>query len=242
MDTVRFYAKNTKLIAHRGLSGLERENTAAAFVAAGNRDYFGIETDLHCTGDGNWILIHDEDTGSVAEVSLPVERTSLADLRALRLCGVEGDRADLCLATPAEYFRICKKYGKVAVLELKKRMSREQLAAILKLSVAEHALDRVIFLSFEYDNLTDLRALAPAANIQYLTAEPVDDALIVRLERGRFDLGIQYQCLTSESIRLLHDKGIAINCWTVDDPRHAAWLAEQSVEYITTNILQNGKI
>ena len=33
------------MIAHRGVSGLELENTCAAFVAAGNRSYFGIETD-----------------------------------------------------------------------------------------------------------------------------------------------------------------------------------------------------
>ena len=37
MDTVKIDAKSTKMIAHRGVSGIERENTAAAFVAAGNR-------------------------------------------------------------------------------------------------------------------------------------------------------------------------------------------------------------
>ena len=35
---------NTKMVAHRGLSGIETENTAAAFVAAGNRGYWGSET------------------------------------------------------------------------------------------------------------------------------------------------------------------------------------------------------
>ena len=35
MDTVKFLDKgNIKMIAHRGVSGLERENTNAAFVAA----------------------------------------------------------------------------------------------------------------------------------------------------------------------------------------------------------------
>ena len=42
MDTVKIIKGKTKLIAHRGLSGIETENTAAAFVAAGNRDYYGI--------------------------------------------------------------------------------------------------------------------------------------------------------------------------------------------------------
>ena len=50
----------TKLIAHRGVSGLECENTAAAFVAAGNRSYFGIETDIWRTADGQFLCNHDD--------------------------------------------------------------------------------------------------------------------------------------------------------------------------------------
>ena len=41
-DTVKFDKGNIKMIAHRGLSGIETENTALSFVAAGNRSYFGI--------------------------------------------------------------------------------------------------------------------------------------------------------------------------------------------------------
>lgn len=52
MDTIKIDKNNVKLIAHRGVSGIERENTAAAFVAAGNRSYYGIETDVHVTKDG----------------------------------------------------------------------------------------------------------------------------------------------------------------------------------------------
>ena len=36
-DTVRVRTPGVRMIAHRGLSGIEKENTCAAFVAAGNR-------------------------------------------------------------------------------------------------------------------------------------------------------------------------------------------------------------
>lgn len=39
MNTISIDSKNVQIIAHRGVSGLEMENTAAAFVAAGNRSY-----------------------------------------------------------------------------------------------------------------------------------------------------------------------------------------------------------
>ena len=33
MDTIKINKGNAQIVAHRGLSGLERENTASAFVA-----------------------------------------------------------------------------------------------------------------------------------------------------------------------------------------------------------------
>ena len=53
MNTVKIKRRNTLTVAHRGLSGIEAENTCAAFVAAGNRSYYGIETDIRRTADGS---------------------------------------------------------------------------------------------------------------------------------------------------------------------------------------------
>ena len=58
-DTKKVSFSTVRMIAHRGVSGLERENTNAAFIAAGNRSYYGIETDLHRTRDGHFIIFHD---------------------------------------------------------------------------------------------------------------------------------------------------------------------------------------
>ena len=55
MNTIKVNAGKTMMVAHRGVSGLERENTVAAFLAAGNRSYYGIETDFHRTADGKFI-------------------------------------------------------------------------------------------------------------------------------------------------------------------------------------------
>ena len=59
MNTVSFAKGSVKVVAHRGVSGLETENTCAAFIAAGNRSYWGVETDVRCTADGNFIILHD---------------------------------------------------------------------------------------------------------------------------------------------------------------------------------------
>ena len=44
------------MVAHRGLSGIEKENTCSAFVAACNRaTYFAVETDVHRPVDGQFV-------------------------------------------------------------------------------------------------------------------------------------------------------------------------------------------
>ena len=133
MNTIKIETGSTKMIAHRGLSGLETENTCAAFVAAGNRSYFGIETDIHRTGDGNFILLHDDNTARVGCDNIQVEESSYASLRSLRLCDKEGGkgRADLRLPSLEEYISICRNYEKVCVLELKSDFTEPEIKTIL---------------------------------------------------------------------------------------------------------------
>ncbi len=81
IKTIQLHQTKTKMIAHRGVSGLECENTCAAFVAAGNRSYWGIETDVHVTADGKFAIIHDDETGRVSPGNLSVEQSSMEQLK-----------------------------------------------------------------------------------------------------------------------------------------------------------------
>ena len=86
MNTIPFEKKEkVKMIAHRGVSGLEFENTCAAFVAAGNRSYYGIETDIHRTKDGQYIVYHDDNLVRLLGDERVVEEMTFEELRKLRL-------------------------------------------------------------------------------------------------------------------------------------------------------------
>lgn len=241
MDTIKIDSKNTKMIAHRGLSGIECENTAAAFVAAGNRkSYFGIETDVHKTADGNYVIIHDDETGRVANENLNVEKNLFSDLRKIRLNDKDGKiRQDLCLPTLGEYLRICKKYDKIGVLELKNVFLREDIESIAEIVREEYDIGRMIFISFDYQNLVFLRELEKNAKIQFLCGCDINGDLTEKLKKYNFGIDTYYGKLDEENIKLLHANGIEINCWTVDDPKYAEKLADWGVDYITSNILES---
>lgn len=238
-DTIKIGHGQTRMVAHRGCSAIEKENTNAAFIAAGNRSYYGIETDVHRTLDGKFVCIHDDDTARVALDYVPVEQATFDTLRAMLLTDMDGvkGRTDLRIPTLEEYVRLCKKYGKIGVLELKNHFEPKDIQAIVDIIVAQEYLDSIIFISFDLPNLTTLRAMLPEQAIQYLTSH-YQDELVALLTREKLDLDIYYEDLNREIVEGLHASGIKVNVWTVDDPKKAEALAGWGVDFITSNVLE----
>lgn len=240
MNTLRLHDARVKMIAHRGLSGLETENTCAAFVAAGNRSFFGIETDVHRTRDGQFIIIHDDTTGRVAGQDLPVEDTDFSVLRTLRLKDRDGDdaRADLMLPSLAEYIRVCRRYEKTAVLELKNHMEDGDIADMIEIIQTEGYLQNTIFISFDLPNLICVRRMSPRQRAQYLIENSVPEDLMDTLNKYRLDLDIDYHLLTPDLVNEVHAAGHEVNVWTVNSLDTACRLVSWGVDYITSNIIE----
>jgi glycerophosphoryl diester phosphodiesterase len=238
-DTIRIHTDKAKMVAHRGVSGLELENTNSAFVAAGNRSYFGIETDVHVTADGQFICIHDDNTKRVAQDEMVVEKTTFETLRSLRLVDKDGQkgRSDLRLPSLAEYISICKKYEKQAVLELKNHMKPESIYQIIDVIDQIGWLDHTTFISFDLSNMICVRNFLPEARVQFLISY-YPDWLVDTLKRNNLDLDIYYKAITPERVKELHDNGIEVNVWTVDTIEDAQYVIDCGVDYITSNILE----
>lgn len=239
MDTIKINKGTTKMVAHRGVSGLELENTCAAFVAAGNRSYYGVETDVHVTADGQFIVIHDDNTGRVATESMVVEQTDYETLRALQLKQKDGMlRTDLRLPSLEEYLSICKHYDKVCVLELKNPMEEDAVRQIVEVCKDVYCLEKMVFISFAFQNMLYIRKYAPDAEAQYLLAEEITQAHIDTLVQHKLDLDVHYKAMSEDLMKRLHESGIKVNCWTVDDPEIAQRLVSWGIDYITSNILE----
>lgn len=237
-DTVKLHAQNVRMIAHRGLSGIERENTNAAFVAAENRSYYGIETDIHCTIDGHFVIYHDDNTFRLTDVDWNVEEHTLEELRSLMLKDLDDcKRTDLVLPTLDEYIRICKKYGKISVLELKNHFECADIQRIVEIIQNEGWINQTIFISFDLENLIVLRNLLPKQKIQYLVYQ-ISPELPSVLKMYSLDVDVKYAGLEPEHVKLLHEAGCEINVWTVNSYDDGLRMAEMGVDFITTNILE----
>ncbi len=240
MNTIKITdKKQVQMVAHRGCSGLEQENTNAAFIAAGNRSYFGIETDIHATADGNFIIIHDDTTTRVAGENLVVEESTYEELRNLQLLQKDGKkgRTDLRLSNLEEYIGLCKYYDKVAVLELKGHLTKEAVWEICDRIQAMDYLENVIFISFAIMNLIYVREKLPNQAAQYLLSDCKEEDY-ARLLKHKLDLDIYYPKLTKELVDKCHKDGLKVNCWTCDKAEDAERLISYGVDFITSNILE----
>lgn len=239
MNTIKFDKKNVRVIAHRGLSGIEVENTNSAFVAAGNRSYYGIETDIHRTSDGNFVVGHDDNYNRLAGKEIYLEKNTLADLQEVVFFDKDGtrDRVDLRPSRLENYIKIVKKYEKHAILELKSDFTKEEIAKIIEIIKSYDYLENTTFISFVYDNLLKIKEILPNQSAQYLFWKVTDEE-INRLAHDKIDVDVWVKELTREQIEACHKAGLTVNCWTVDDKNLAESLADWGIDYITTNILE----
>ena len=242
MNTVKINSNEVKMIAHRGVSGIERENTCPAFVAAGNRSYFGIETDVHVTKDGKFVIIHDETTERVSsgEYNINVEECDYSEIEKIVLPDLDGttDRKDIRIPLLSEYIKICKKYEKTCVLEIKNHFEERYIEKLIEEIKELEYIDKIIFISFDFENCVNVRKLLPENDVQFLTSKEITNELIEKLCANNLNLDIYHKQLTAENIEYLHSKGIKVNCWTCDDKEDAEKLVSYGVDFITSNILE----
>ena len=254
MDTIKLDKKQTLMVAHAGLQGLESANTAAGFIAAGNRSYWGVECDVRMAKDGA-VIIHNDSTQGASPLALSVSQSTVEQLQAIALYdrpffyGMEafglmpagnGVRADLRIPTLQEYIHICKHYDKVCVPELKHPMDAESIAYIARCFAEQDYVENTVFISFYRENLAQIRKHFPGCRVQYLTDEKQEftDAFLDEMAALGYDLDIHIFTTTKELVERIHARGIKVNVWTCDWADRAEQLLSWGVDYITSNIFE----
>src|ERR1700730_16902194 len=83
LDTVFFDAPRPRVMAHRGASGEYPENTMPAFRAAVDAEADYIELDVHCTRDGEVVVVHDDRLSRIASENRLIGEMTMVELEAV---------------------------------------------------------------------------------------------------------------------------------------------------------------
>lgn len=240
-ETIKINTGKTLLVAHQGLFVKERGNTIPAFRDSSKRNFFGAECDVHTTTDKKFVVIHDETTASLSDTNINVEQSTYDEVRNVKIRSIYEDTNysddDMKIPSLAEYINLCKAGNISCVIELKNPLSEEDVKLLIEEVTELYTLDKIVFISFHFDNLTKVRNILPAQKLQYLVTK-FDDNVLARMNEYNMDIDIAWPALTQEVIDVCHSNGHVVNTWTVDDAGLIEKFVGWGVDYITTNYFE----
>ena len=214
----------TSVIAHRGASRAEPENTVAAFRRAASMGADMVELDVRRSADGLLMVHHDAhlpDGRAVAATAAAEMPRSVPTLDAA---------LDACAGMTVD-IEIKNDEGESG-FDPARRLSDDVVSLVLRRGDA----DRILVSSFDLASLERVRAVTADVATGYLVDAPSEGVVELLVQGGHQALHPSWETVDAAFIRGCHQAGIAVNVWTLDDPDAMVRLAGWGVDGICTNL------
>ena len=233
------------VVAHRGASADEPENTLAAFEAAIEAGADAVEFDVRLSRDGHPVVIHDASVDRTTGGRGLVRQLSLRELKRYRMHSSSGGSVEI--PTLAEALALLS--GRVAVdVEIKNlpgepdhEPDRERAVEATLRALDDSAfVGAVLISSFSPASIARARELdgRVPTGLLVLDAMPTADALALVREGGHqwvLPSAAAVERAGRSLVARAHAGEVRLGTWIVDDPGTAAGLASWGVDAVATN-------
>lgn len=227
----------TKVIAHRGFSSEAPENTLSAFMLAieSGADYF--ELDVQQSADGVIVVSHDDKlsrcSSTESKLSIKEENWSVLKNESVGYPDKFQEKyANEKLPSLEEALHLAK--GKIKVcVEIKVHHAEKEILEIIRKTGMQN--DVIIF-SFHYDVLEKIRALDANIPLLYLMVMTSNKNLRQANKINASAIGVgPLTKVNAKFISKVHDAGLELWKWTVNEKEEMQELMELSIDGIITN-------
>jgi glycerophosphoryl diester phosphodiesterase len=192
------------IIAHRGASGYEYENSRAAFRRAIMLDADGVELDVHATRDGGIVVHHDPEVPGFG----PIAQMTLAEARQVRIRNGES------LPLLAEILDLMQ--DREVWVEVKSLPAAHD-CKLLEILDAGPAPQRYAVHSFDHRIVHRLGEVRPGLRRGILLTAYLQDPISVMRSVGASTLWQEWQLVDQELVTRVHDAGGKVIAWTVNE-------------------------
>lgn len=221
------------MIAHRGHSAVEPDNTEEAFLSAVENGSGGIETDVRVTADGVFVVNHNDEVTFADGSELIVANSTFAQLTEKPLKNDKSDKV-VYLCTFRRYLEICRDANMVCFIELKGNFTDEQICDLFTMAGEVYDLKRCELQSFEFDNLIKAHNAFPDLKIMYTYSRGCLDYR--RCFEYGFDIDADYKSATREMVKAFHDRGLKVGLWTANDLGALNFCRSLGVDFIESDV------
>ncbi len=209
------------VIAHRGASSIELENSLAAFRAARGQGADGVELDVHATSDGEIVVHHDPSI-----IGLPIAQTLATDLATVPLANGEPIPT---LAQALDVLGTLRVFVEVKVLDPR---WDERLFATLDRgpNPAGYAVH-----SFLEPVIRRLGEKRPTLARGILSEVRSPSAKQILADAAAQTLWPEQATIDERLVQTVHGLGATLIAWTVDNPADMERLVQWGVDGLCTN-------
>lgn len=212
-------------IGHRGASAYEPENTLRSFRKAIELGVDMIELDIRKTKEGTLVVIHDEKVNRTTNGRGFVKSYTFDQIR--KLDAGKGEK----IPSPEEVIELTE--GKCGlVIELKEEGLEEKLIGLIKERKIE---EKVIVISAYPPFLQTIKTLHPKLQAGIITKKIPSDYLRIAKNLNVEYAFIRKDKLKKEYVDNLHNIGLKVGAWTVDNKRYLKKMLEIGVDAIASN-------
>ncbi|GII56226.1 hydrolase [Planotetraspora thailandica] len=233
-------------VAHRGASAYAPENTIAAFTLAAAQDADMFELDVQETKDHQLVLMHDTTLNRTtdAEHVFPelapwdVGDLTLAQVRELDAGSWFGtDYKDEPVPTLGEALSAMQASGLGLLLEIKAPRLypgiESRVADELRRNPSWLIGDRLVVQSYDWDSMRTFHKELPQVPIGLLGTPKTED--LDHLAEFADEINPPYADVTRSYVKGVHDNGMKIFTWTVNDPDNMSRMISYGVDGVITN-------
>ena len=217
-----------KIIAHRGVTRNDQENTLPAYHQAFSEGADGLEIDVRLSKDKKPIIFHDEDTSRLFKKSLEIKNTTFFELEAL---GNNENRIPL-LDEVLDFLP----QNKECFIEIKSDANTVPFLDKLKIEKKN-----ITFLSFDKNVVLALKKRFPNKlvfqSFHMLQIERYGIKKILEFyKNGNSDgLSIDIRGLSNKTIDKILEKKIDLIIWTLNSMERLKELSKKNIRAIITD-------
>ncbi|MFB7559136.1 glycerophosphodiester phosphodiesterase [Streptomyces brevispora] len=195
-------------IGHRGVMGVEPENTLRSFVHAEQAGMDLIELDLHLSKDGALAVMHDAEVDRTTDGKGPIAEKTLAELR--ELDAGRGERVPV-------FEEVLDAVGSPLQAEIKDVAAARTLAEVMR---RRDLVDRVEVISFHDEAIAEIAQLVPGVRTALVASRWGDDVTDRAKAVGATRLVLNVRRITLELVERAHSEGLTVVGWVVNTQDH----------------------
>ncbi|MEV8543625.1 glycerophosphodiester phosphodiesterase family protein [Streptomyces sp. NBC_01288] len=195
---------NFLTIGHRGVMGLEPENTLRSFVAAEQAGLDVIELDLHLSKDGALVVMHDADVDRTTDGTGPIAERTLGELRTLD--AGRGERVPT-------FEEVLDAVKSPVQAEIKDLAAARALAEVMH---RRNLVERVEVSSFHDEAIAEIARLVPGVRTALIASRFGPDVVERATEAGAETVCLNIRRLTLEVVEAARKADLKIIGWVVN--------------------------